>query len=65
MIQSGMMFKRVCSWCNATLTEGATSTAPVTHSICPRCVMKVDQQIAAMANAKALASSQRNSARLD
>jgi hypothetical protein len=38
--------KRVCSWCGQVMADGATPEAIVTHSICPMCVRKVEEQIA-------------------
>jgi hypothetical protein len=39
---------RICSWCHAVLEENE-SAATVTHSICTRCIAKIDAQIQAAA----------------
>jgi hypothetical protein len=36
----------MCSWCGVTMQGGSTPDGPVTHSICPKCIAKIDEQIA-------------------
>jgi hypothetical protein len=38
--------KQVCSWCGVTMAEPSGRSDEVTHSICVRCIAKIDEQIA-------------------
>jgi hypothetical protein len=38
--------KQACSWCGVTTAESSGRSDEVTHSICVRCIVKIDEQIA-------------------
>lgn len=44
--------KRVCSWCGVVVNVGSTRDAVVTHSICKKCVAKIEEQMADWERAK-------------
>jgi hypothetical protein len=45
-----LRMRRRCDWCSAVLEQDeAAAPAMVIHSICPRCIAKIDAQIRAAA----------------
>jgi predicted RNA-binding Zn-ribbon protein involved in translation (DUF1610 family) len=37
--------KSVCSWCGLVIHVGSTIDATVTHTICPKCIGRIERQM--------------------